>query len=276
MPIGKITPQRLADTIVEQLETMILEGTLNPGARLPPERTLAEQFGVSRPSLREAVQRLAAKGLLISRQGGGHYVTENLGASFSDPLIELLEQHPEARRDLLEFRRTLESDCAYYAAQRATEADRARLTQTHEALQACYADDSGRNVEAEGEADAHFHLAIAEASHNAVLLHTVRNLFRMLQRSMVTNIDGMNASEIENRDGLRQQHRLLFNAIMEGRAEDARSLAGTHIQYVQRVLSERSETRRRQERESRRELLSRGRSGEARFDPGGSPTDRSR
>ncbi|WP_040887031.1 GntR family transcriptional regulator [Marinobacter santoriniensis] len=261
MPIGKITPQRLADTIVEALETMILEGTLNPGERLPPERSLAEQFGVSRASLREAVHRLAAKGLLISRQGGGHYVTENLGTSFSDPLVELLEHHPEARRDLLEFRRTLEADCAYYAAQRATQADRARLTETHDALQACYADDSGRNVKAEGEADARFHLSIAEASHNAVLLLTVRNLFRMLERSMVTNIDGMNASETENRNGLKQQHSLLFNAIMEGRAEDARSLAGAHIQYVQRALSERTETRRRQERASRREMLSRGRPG---------------
>ncbi len=87
MAIGHIAPRRLADTIVEQLETMILEGTLQPGERLPPERVLAEQFGVSRPSLREAIQRLTAKGLLVSRQGGGNFVTESLGASFSDPLI---------------------------------------------------------------------------------------------------------------------------------------------------------------------------------------------
>ena len=91
MDVGQIAPRRLADTIVEQLETMILEGTLQPGERLPPERVLSEQFGVSRPSLREAIQRLTAKGLLISRQGGGNYVTESLGGSFSDPLIPLLE-----------------------------------------------------------------------------------------------------------------------------------------------------------------------------------------
>src|SRR5690554_293231 len=95
-----IAPKRLADTIVEQLETMILEGALKPGQRLPPERVLAEQFGVSRPSLREAVQRLAAKGLLTSRQGGGNFVTEHLGASFSDPLIRLLENRPEAHREI--------------------------------------------------------------------------------------------------------------------------------------------------------------------------------
>src|SRR5690554_7324802 len=78
MEIGQIQQRRLSDNIVEQLETMILEGTLQPGQRLPAERALAEQFGVSRPSLREAVQKLVAKGLLISRQGGGNYVSDSL------------------------------------------------------------------------------------------------------------------------------------------------------------------------------------------------------
>ena len=90
MEVGQIKQRRLSDNIVEQLETMILEGTLQPGQRLPAERALAEQFGVSRPSLREAVQKLVAKGLLISRQGGGNYVSDTLGSSFSDPLLALL------------------------------------------------------------------------------------------------------------------------------------------------------------------------------------------
>lgn len=256
MPIGQIAPRRLADTIVEQLETMILEGTLQPGERLPPERVLAEQFGVSRPSLREAVKRLAARGLLTSRQGGGNYVTENVGASFSDPLVALLENRPEAQRDLLEFRRTLEADCAFYAAQRATEVDRQHLQAAFEELQACYASERSRDVEAEGAADARFHLAIAEASHNVVLLHTIRNLFNMLKSSVVTNIGGMYAREAETREGLKDQHRMLFEAIMEGQAEEARDLARTHIQYVQQVLSERSENHRRLERARRRDKLS--------------------
>lgn len=257
MAIGHIAPRRLADTIVEQLETMILEGTLQPGERLPPERVLAEQFGVSRPSLREAVQKLAAKGLLTSRQGGGNFVTENLGSSFSDPLISLLEDRPEAQRDLLEFRRTLEADCAYYAALRATEVDREHLQAAYNDLEACYEKNEERDVEAEGVADARFHLAIAEASHNVILLHTIRTLFNMLKSSVVTNIGGMYAREAETREGLKEQHQRLFRAIMEGRAEDARQIAGTHIQYVQQVLSERSESHRRLERSIRRDSLTR-------------------
>lgn len=258
MGIGHISPRRLADTIVEQLETMILEGALQPGEKLPAERVLAQQFGVSRPSLREAVQRLAAKGLLVSRQGGGNYVAESLGSSFSDPLIGLLENRPDAQRDLLEFRRTLEADCAFYAAQRATEVDKAKLRDAYEALQACYSDDGEQNVSAEGAADARFHLAIAEASHNAILLHTIRGLFNLLKNSVVTNIGGMYAKTTETRDGLRQQHQQLFDAIMAGRAEDARDIAGLHIQYVQGVLSEQFESHRRLERSLRRDQLTRG------------------
>ena len=97
---------RIADTIARKLETMILEGVLKPGEKLPPERQLAESLGVSRPSLREAIQKLAARNLLRTRRGGGTFVDEpcvidgNLisGRTFHDhghyigPWIRLLEQ----------------------------------------------------------------------------------------------------------------------------------------------------------------------------------------
>lgn len=81
MVFDQVRQRRLSDDIVDRLEGMILEGTLTSGQRLPAERVLAEQFGVSRPSLREAIQKLVAKGLLVSRQGGGNYVAESLGST---------------------------------------------------------------------------------------------------------------------------------------------------------------------------------------------------
>tara|TARA_R110000868_G_scaffold90113_3_gene250418 strand:+ start:2626 stop:3402 length:777 start_codon:yes stop_codon:yes gene_type:complete len=253
MEVGQIRQRRLSDNIVEQLETMILEGALQPGERLPAERALAEQFGVSRPSLREAVQKLVAKGLLISRQGGGNYVSETLGSSFSDPLLGLLEGRPEAQRDLLEFRHTLEADCAYYAAMRATELDREHLQTAYDKLQACYAADSKASRTEEGAADARFHLAIAEASHNIVLLHTIRGLFDLLKRNVVTNIGGMYALREESRRMLVTQHGALFEAIMQGRADEARRLASEHISYVQEVLDQSQQESVRLARSQRRE-----------------------
>src|SRR5690606_21832752 len=235
--LKKVRQRRLADDIVAQLEAMILEGTFRIGERLPAERALAEQFGVSRPSLREAIQKLVAKGLLVSRHGGGTFVAETLGSTFSDPLLQLLENNEEAQRDLLEFRHTLEGSCAYYAALRATELDRQRLREAFEALQACYDRDSASRAE-EGAADANFHLAIAEASHNAVLLHTMRGLFDLLKRNVVTNIGGMYALRDETRQMLMEQHRELYETIMARQAEKARQVIHRHIDYVQEVLAE--------------------------------------
>ncbi|HLV18358.1 MAG TPA: GntR family transcriptional regulator [Pseudomonas sp.] len=251
MELKKVRQRRLADDIVAQLEAMILEGTFRIGERLPAERALAEQFGVSRPSLREAIQKLVAKGLLVSRHGGGTFVAETLGSTFSDPLLQLLENNEEAQRDLLEFRHTLEGSCAYYAALRATELDRQRLREAFEALQACYDRDSASRAE-EGAADANFHLAIAEASHNAVLLHTMRGLFDLLKRNVVTNIGGMYALRDETRQMLMEQHRELYETIMARQAEKARQVIHRHIDYVQEVLAEGREEAQRLARAQRR------------------------
>lgn len=140
---------------------MILEGSLKPGQRLPPEGELAQQFGVSRPSLRDAIQTLAARGLLVSRQGGGNFVTENLNTRHTDPLLEMLGRHSEFHFDLLEFRDAMEVLAAYYAALRATPADKQVLVQRHEELEAGFL---GEDPQREARLDAAFHLAIAEAA----------------------------------------------------------------------------------------------------------------
>lgn len=253
MSFAHIQQRRLSDEIVEQLETMILEGALQAGERLPAERKLAEQFGVSRPSLREAIQKLIAKGLLISRQGGGNYVSQEVGATFSDPLLNLLAEKHDAHKDLLEFRHTLEGACAYYAALRATPADHERLAVAFAELERCYntTQNTASPVE-EGLADARFHLAIAEASHNAVLLHTIRGLFDLLRKNVVTNIGGMYMQRKETRDMLITQHRALYQAIQAGDAEQARALSNQHIEYVCDVLAEIDEEQLRLQRSERR------------------------
>ncbi len=253
MEVGVVRQRRLADNIVEQLETMILEGTLRAGERLPAERVLAEQFGVSRPSLREAIQKLAAKGLLVSRHGGGNFVAESLGSTFSDPLLHLLENNADAQRDLLEFRHTLEGSCAYYAALRATDVDQQRLGEAFADLQDCYRREGVVTRAEEGAADARFHLAIAEASHNAVLLHTIRGLFDLLKRNVVTNIGGMYALRDETRNMLMRQHQELYDAIIARRADDARDVIHRHISYVQEVLAEGQQEAQRLARAQRRQ-----------------------
>lgn len=246
---------RLSDEIAEKIKGLILEGAWVRGQRLPAERELAERFGVSRPSLREAIRSLVTVGLLYTRHGGGTYVSETVGASFRDPLQSVLLSSPDAQRDLLEFRYMVEGACSYYAALRATSADRARIKQAYDVLKSFYDDPTQIDQSAEQAADTHFHLVIAESSHNAILLHTMRNTYEVLGESVQVNFAGVYPDGHGVRGDLLKQHSDLYQAIMEGRADDAAAAAHSHIRFVQDVLVEMKQV---QEREARTLRLERG------------------
>ncbi|WP_261844188.1 MULTISPECIES: pyruvate dehydrogenase complex transcriptional repressor PdhR [Aliamphritea] len=232
MAYQRVKQPKISDVIMGQLEEMVLEGTLKPGQRLPSERELAKQFDVSRPSLREAVQKLSAKGVLISRQGGGTYVSEDLGGAFSDPLLELFKTHPEAQYDLLEFRHALEGVSAYYAALRSTAADKENIRARYNALQEHH---ENKAFDKEVYADVDFHLAIAEATHNMVLLHMMRALFTLLRQHVWDNLQDIYPKP-EIRGKIHQQHYVLMEAILEGDPERASQAAHDHLAYVEDAL----------------------------------------
>ena len=141
----RVQSRRLSDDIMEQLEAMIFDGRLLAGQKLLSERALAEQFEVSRPSVREAIQKLEAKGLVDRKQGGGTYVKPRLNELITDPLLQMLYDKPELQFDLLEFRHALEGMAAYYAALRGQPEDFLALKN---ALNALPIDSEDKNVEA--------------------------------------------------------------------------------------------------------------------------------
>ncbi len=185
MAYSKIRQPKLSDVIEQQLEFLILEGTLRPGEKLPPERELAKQFDVSRPSLREAIQRLEAKGLLLRRQGGGTFVQNSLWQSFSDPLVELLSDHPESQFDLLETRHALEGIAAYYAALRSTDEERVRIRELHQAIER--AQQSG-DLDAESSAVVQYQTAVflVRCTEEVVEAHFVNGCRRLEGRHVAT------------------------------------------------------------------------------------------
>lgn len=225
---------KLSDQIAERLQTMIADGSLQPGAKLPPERELAEQLKVSRPSLREAIQKLSYMGLLTSRQGGGTFVNDEFGPSFVDPLISLFNAQPEARFDVLEVRHALESTAAYYAALRHTNADKETIQRNFDQMIAMHGHPDPME---EAKADAAFHLSIAEAAHNPVLLHIMHSLFSLLQNSVSHNLDKIytlpNVFE-----PLSQQHERMAKKVMERDAEGARRAAQEHMVFVEESLQQ--------------------------------------
>ncbi len=127
MAYSKIRQPKLSDVIEQQLK-FLFEGTLRPGEKLPPERELAKQFDVSRPSLREAIQRLEAKGLLLRRQGAAAFLSRAAyGKASAIRWWSCSPDHPESQYDLLETRHALEGIAAYYAALRSTDEDKERI-----------------------------------------------------------------------------------------------------------------------------------------------------
>ncbi len=230
----KITQPKLSDIITEQLESMILDGTLVPGQKLPPERELAEQFSVSRPSLREAIQKLAAKGLIERKQGGGNYVKKRLTSSVNDPLMALIAAHPETQYDLLEFRHGLEGMAAYYAALRRDDAQLLVLKARYQDVQAIQqADDAG--VEGEAQALAAFYLAMAEATHNVVLLHVMRSMLPLMQDNIRANLVAF-AGHDQVGEAIRMNRDKVMQAIEAGKPEAARSASNELLDYIEQTL----------------------------------------
>jgi DNA-binding FadR family transcriptional regulator len=226
--------QRKSDKIAETLASMISDGELQPGERLPAERVLAGQLQVSRPSLREAIQKLNSRGMLTTRRGGGTYVRDDIEPSFVDPLLAMLKELPESRYDVLEIRHALEGTAAYYAALRATEADKERIRQKFEIMISKHG--SGDPMD-EARADAEFHLSIVEASHNLVLLHVMRGLFTLLMSSISHNLDKLYTLP-RVFEPLSNQHERLMNSVLEGDPEKARQAAQTHLVFVEESLQQ--------------------------------------
>jgi GntR family transcriptional repressor for pyruvate dehydrogenase complex len=225
---------RLADTVATELEKRILEGSLKPGDILPSERDLAVEMGVSRPSLREAIQKLVAKGMLSTQHGSGTCVTDRLEAHFVDPWQDMLKGHPLLHRDLLEFRQMLESQAAYLAAERALDVDIKRLDAHYAALDAAYL---SNDMAACIDKDVAFHQAIAEAAHNVLIGHLTASLMRVIHGHVSNNLDHLHAQP-RRWEQLRAQHKAIWQAIRHHKPEAAASAARSHIEFVRQSMED--------------------------------------
>lgn len=230
----RIEHSRTADEVVARIERLLLESVLRVGDRLPGERELARRFDVSRPILRKALKELEARGLLVSRHGGGTYVADIVGQVFAPPLVALIGRHHESSHDYLEYRREIEGVTAQFAARRATEADRLMLEGLVMQMRTAHA---RADFAEEAELDVELHNAIGECAHNIVLLHTLRACYRLLSdgvfynRSLIYGLPGA-------RDTLLAQHSAIAEAVIAGDAAAARKAAESHIDFVAEAMKQ--------------------------------------
>ena len=229
----RIQSKKLSDVITEELESMIIDGRLLAGQKLPPERELAEKFAVSRPSLREAIQKLEAKGLVYRKQGGGTFVKRRLTSLVTDPLLDLISQRPETQFDLLEFRHALEGMSAYYAALRGQPEDYQKLQQALDELPANTAGEEDKSKEAEALGE--FYLTMAQASHNLVLVHVMRSLLPMMQENIRCNLEMLELNADVGPE-IARQRKDIVKAILARDPEQARQASNEHLAFIEDTL----------------------------------------
>ncbi|ACB95349.1 FadR/GntR family transcriptional regulator [Beijerinckia indica] len=226
-----IQPIRLADKIAQYIERLILEGVLRAGERLSSERDLAEKLGVSRPSLRDGIARLEQRGLLVTTKAGT-FVADFM-APLSEPLAALFSNEPRMLKDYFEFRRLLEGQGAAFAAERATDIDREKISACLEHMRVLHELDDPRD---EAQQDVDLHILIYEATHNLVLQHTMRMFSDMLKKGIFySRIRLYERPEV--RAAMLEQHISLATAILEGRPREAEAAAHAHIDYTARATA---------------------------------------
>lgn len=230
--IEVVRTQKVADLIASHIERLILEGALRPGEKLAPERELALKLDVSRPCLRDAIDKLADRGLLTATRAGT-YVAQFL-SPLMKPLENLYRDNPQAITDYFEFRQFVEAQAARSAAMRATEVDKASIRSCMATMKKAHKVEDPRE---EAAADANLHLLIYEASHNVIVLHLMRALSDLLRKNVF-----FNREQIYRRPGVREkllaQHLSIGKAVISGNADQAEKAAATHIKFVFETVQE--------------------------------------
>lgn len=240
MPFEPIHAEKLSSAVVRQIEQLILRGILRPGDRLPSERELSDRLAVSRPSLRDAIADLSARGLLDSRPGSGVFVAEVLGSAFSDALINLFSQHEESVFDYLAFRRDMEGLAAERAAKLGSVTDLKVIAAILAKMETAHAK---RAAAEEAALDASFHMAIIEASHNVIMLHMMRSMYDLLKQGVFYNRQMM-FRDRSTRVVLLDQHRAINDALQSRDPAAARAAVNLHLDFVEQALAEQLKSQR--------------------------------
>lgn len=221
MPLQAVEPQRLYRQIADQLRTLIQSGEFVAGSRLPAERDLAKQLGVSRPSVREALIALEVEGWVEVRTGSGVYVLDRAQHTQSaEKTIATTEWGP---LELIRARRVVEGEMAAIAA---LQAKRKHLDAMRQALADMTRDASAGVLPLEG--DRAFHSAIVESTGNVVLVETVHSFWDSRRGPLFTRLGGYFETVQSWRSAI-AEHTTILDAIAARDGPGARAAMHTHM-----------------------------------------------
>ncbi|EYD74123.1 Transcriptional regulator, GntR family [Rubellimicrobium mesophilum DSM 19309] len=210
----------LAERVYHLLYSRISNGDYSANKKLPPEKSLAEEFGVSRPVLRAALERLREEGLIYSRQGAGNFVRETRTAPLGFARVETIADIQRC----YEFRFTIEPAAAAFAAARRNKAAIEEIEQALSLMDAATTSKTHRE-----DADYSFHLAVAQAANNQYFEASMRALRDHIYAGMKLHGQALMSDGARGLRDVFQEHRAIFAAIRDGDASTARLLMEQHL-----------------------------------------------
>ncbi|GED52191.1 FadR/GntR family transcriptional regulator [Brevibacillus borstelensis] len=235
MPIQQISNKKIYEAVTDELKQMIMEGQVKPGDKLDSVQALAEKFQVGRSAVREALSALQAMGLVDIKQGEGTFIRKFETSSLTAPLSTIL-MGSEDILELLEVRKILEVGSAGLAARKWEEDDLAALKQALDDMRA-----GTDSEEASEQADIDFHQAIAQASHNRLLIDMMKTISGAMTKSMRNTRKMWLFGERASTERLYEEHVLIYRAIRERDALMAQQRMLHHLLKVEDVLLNRLE-----------------------------------
>ncbi|WP_394531535.1 GntR family transcriptional regulator [Priestia aryabhattai] len=231
MEYKRIKPKKIYEEVAETLLENIKEGSLKPGDRLDSVQQLAENFQVGRSAIREALSALRAMGLLEMKQGEGTFVREFNSDMLSLPVTSAVLMNKNHIEHLLEVRKVLEIGAVRAAAQKRTDADLKQLSNSLEQMKGAFG-----NEELGEKADFAFHLAIAKASQNPLLVKLMNNVSEMMIETMKETRRIWLYAEEKTAERIYKEHQQIYEAILSQHAEDAQYFMMSHLDNVEHVL----------------------------------------
>ncbi len=228
--------ERLADQLYGQILEQIVSGALRPGDKLPSENQICQSFQVSRPTVREALMRLHADGLVATRQGSGTFVQRRP----SDQLMRLAEVSDIAGMlRCLEVRIGLEGQAASLAARRRTPDQMGRIAEALSTLQASFEDASSTP----SAADFAFHHAVAGASGNALFADILETLGETIRHTMSVALSITRAGSQERARRVLEEHEAISEAVARSDAEAADLAMRYHLHRSRQRVTDRQRDR---------------------------------
>ena len=225
--------ERLSDDALRRIVGMIFDGKLSPGDRLPAERDLAEQLGVSRTTLRDAMSRLRARGYIEARSKSGNYVCTAIPQAVSQPIEDVVEAQVVGFGHIIGIREVLELWAVEQAAQ-ATDQERvAALRDCLKRMQQASSLRTEQQLRRYSEADLQFHQIIAEMTRNPLYIHLIHFIGHLITRSI-----SLSRELVADDFAVQNQavHQRIYEAIRRGDAAEARAAMVAHFQFVKRRL----------------------------------------